>query len=183
MKIVLGIYLFTTSCSGYTSHWGTNNYVEHQEGTGYNVIISAPHGGDLEPSGITTRLTAGCNYDSQTETCQFDHNCQAPLDTTNCDAKTTKDAYTKELSIAVADELETLAGSRPHVVINHLHRKKLDANREVNEATFGDSDATTAYNEYFDYIDDAKTDVGTGLLLDMHGQSHSEGWVELGKEL
>ena len=73
------------------------------------------------------------------------------------------------------------------MVINNLHRKKLDANREINEATFGNPTATAAYNEFQQCIETASTAVEsdasqshTGLFIDIHGQAHSHGMQELG---
>ena len=67
------------------------------------------------------------------------------------------------------------------MVICHLHRSKLDANREINEATFGVQDAEDAWYEYHGFIRDAKRQInGSGILFDIHGHSHPEDWIELG---
>ena len=65
-----------------------------------------------------------------------------------------------------------------------MRRRKLDANREVNQAAFGIPDAIIAYNDYTRFIAQAKASVtGPGLLLDIHGQTHKPPggqWIELG---
>ena len=74
------------------------------------------------------------------------------------------------------------------MVINNLHRNKLDANREIGEATLGDSTAEMAFNEFHQCIEEAKAAIeadtcvnGSGLFLDMHGHGHPNNWAELGK--
>lgn len=56
----------------------------------------------------------------------------------------------------------------------HLHRSRVDANRDLAQASFGNSDATLAWQEYHQYIDDAKTAAASGgkrvLYIDLHGQ-------------
>ena len=72
-------------------------------------------------------------------------------------------------------------GTRPHVVYNLLRRSKLDANREINEATLNIPDAITAYNDYTNFISQAKLAIpGRGFLLDIHGQTHQPERTELG---
>ena len=69
------------------------------------------------------------------------------------------------------------------MIKSELQRRKLDANREKNEATFGNATTLAAYNLYHAYIDYAKSQIDPtkdGLILDMHGQSHSEQWTEFG---
>lgn len=60
----------------------------------------------------------------------------------------------------------------------------MDANREVEEATLGVTAATAIYDEYHAAVGRAvaavKASCGTGLLIDLHGHAHPEGWVELG---
>ena len=107
-----------------------------------------------------------------------------------CNVNTVSDKYTKELTQLVANYLKSFTSKRPYVVINNLHRKKLDANREIGEATLGNSMAEEAFNEFHQCIDEAKeaieTDdnVGrTGLFVDIHGHGNSNNWAELGKIL
>ena len=61
--------------------------------------------------------------------------------------------------------------NRPHVVRCHLHRSKVDANRDLGEAAFGNADAGLAWKEYHDFIDKAKRSItGRVLYVDIHGQ-------------
>lgn len=74
-----------------------------------------------------------------------------------------------------------IIGFRPHVVYNLLRRSKLDANREINEATFNVSDAIKAYQDYNNFICKARSAIsGRGLLLDIHGSADQEQRTELG---
>ena len=54
-----------------------------------------------------------------------------------CRAVTGADVYTKELTLAIRDEIYNLYGEYPHVIINELHRSKLDANRKIGQAALG----------------------------------------------
>jgi len=74
---------------------GVNNYIEYYSGN-LPVIIAAPHGGAMMPAQIPDR-TVGT---------------------------TVTDKNTKELSKAVMDVLKSNYGSRPHLIINNLDRKK-----------------------------------------------------------
>jgi len=58
----------------------------------------------------------------------------------------------------------------------------MDANRAYDQGTFRNSIAGTAHREYQGFIKKAKKSIkkGYGLIFDIHGQSHKEGWVELG---
>ncbi|XP_022783766.1 uncharacterized protein LOC111324472 [Stylophora pistillata] len=81
--------------------------------------------------------------------------------------------------------VKRLNRTRPHVVYNLLKRSKLDANREINEATLNVPDAITAYNDYANFISQAKLAIsgsgsGRGFLLDIHGQTHQPPRTELG---
>lgn len=80
----------------------------------------------------------------------------------------------------------------PYLVINHLHRSKLDANREIGEAAQGNAVAEAAWTHFHTFINDAQLDLQTrfgtsivksstgssitgirGLFFDMHGYA---GW-------
>jgi hypothetical protein len=75
-------------------------------------------------------------------------------------------------------------GRYPHVVIVHLARRKLDANRTPPEASCGNSDAEVAYREWHAFIDIAKRAVlgssGKGWYMDMHGHGHTVQRLEIG---
>jgi hypothetical protein len=72
-------------------------------------------------------------------------------------------------------------------VINRLHRRKLDANREILEAACGVRAAEIAYREFQAYVDSARTRVlaeyGRGWFTDLHGHGHAIARLELGYQL
>jgi len=138
-------------------YFGSYDWVEYRPGT-LPVVLSAPHGGDLEPEVIPDR--SGPNI------------------------VTVRDSRTIETTEAAAAAIESLTGEKPHVIILHLRRTKLDANRAIGEAALGDPNATRAWSEYHALIDSAKARVtaehGSGLYLDMHGHGHRVARLELG---
>ncbi len=107
-----------------------------------------------------------------------------PKDPEKFPVSSKRDVYTKELGFLIALELSRLTHSKPHVVVNHLKRSKLDVNREINNGTFGVEEALDAWKAYHAFVEQAKVSIGgPGLLVDVHGHSHVEGWVELGYTL
>lgn len=120
------------------------------------LIISAPHGGTLRPAEIAKRSTG----------------------------KNTGDAFTADLAWLLSAELEDATGLRPHMVVNNLHRSRLDANREIVEAAEGDPRAEEAWLEYHTAIEAAQDRVVedhlSGLYIDLHGHSHDIQRVEVG---
>src|SRR5262245_36095395 len=143
------------------SYFGRNNYTEYIAGNS-PLILSATHGGSLTPAEIPDRTDAACG----------------------ATVTTTADLNTRELIIAMQQAIHARFGTFPHVVINHLHRKKLDANRPINEAACGNSDAALAWLEFHAFTDAAKLAVvngpGKGWYMDMHGHGHSIQRLELG---
>lgn len=135
--------------------FGRNDYVEYIPGE-LAVIISAPHGGALTPTEIPDR-TVGT---------------------------TVTDNNTIELARAVSAALVTRTGRAPHVILAHLRRTKLDANREVVEAAAGNAAAITAWTEYHGFVDTAKALAiarrGYAVYLDLHGHGHAIARLELG---
>jgi hypothetical protein len=138
-----------------TAYFGRNDYVEYVPGE-LPIIISAPHGGALQPAEIADR-TRGT---------------------------TVQDMNTTDLARRIAAALEELTGKRPHLVLMHLHRRKLDANREIEEAAQGNAFAERAWHEYHSWIETAKQRVEReyprGFYADIHGHGHAEQRLELG---
>ncbi len=96
-----------------------------------------------------------------------------------------RESYTIEIAQLVRAKYEELTGKQPHMIVSNLHRAKMDASKEIEEATFMMERAVWAYNSYNEFIQEAldavqNTEVTTGLFLDLHGHTHLEEWVELG---
>jgi N-formylglutamate amidohydrolase len=164
MKKALSILLFlgflTLKAQPYTSgnrYFGRNDYIEYRAGN-LPIIITAPHGGRLEPTTIPDRNCAACT--------------------------TVMDANTMELAYQIDTAIQQVFGCFPHIVVNQLHRIKLDANREIVEAALGNADAETAWGEWHNFVQNAKNQTknafGRGLLIDLHGHGHTIQRLEIG---
>jgi Secretion system C-terminal sorting domain len=145
-----------------------NEYIEYIPGT-MPIIISAPHGG-VKQSGQTIGGTFYPDNDSNLP----DRSCGI----------NERDDNTEILAREIQQSFFDQYGCYPHVIINNLHRSKLDPNREQNEATCSDADALFYWNAFHNFIDQASTTVmnefGKGLYIDLHGQSHSVPRIEAG---
>lgn len=138
------------------TYWGRNQYIEYIAGD-LPIIISAPHGGYLEPEEIPDRTWGTTGHDT----------------------------YSQEYTREVAHYITEMTGGYPHVIICHLKRIKLDANRDIEEAAQGNEWAEKAWYEYHSFIEDAKAVVtqsyGRGHYFDFHTNGHDEErWVEFG---
>lgn len=136
---------------------GQNDYIEYRVGN-MPIVLSIPHGGYLTPPELPDRLCADC--------------------------VTVTDAYTIELGNALADSLHALTGCFPHIIINHLDRIKLDANRNLANAALGNPGAEQAWNDFHGFINQAKTCVEAqfeaGFYIDLHGHGHTVQRIEYG---
>jgi hypothetical protein len=143
------------------SYFGANGYIEYIAGNA-PVIFSAPHGGALLPASIPDRTEARCGGS----------------------ATTTTDLNTIELVRAMQAKYFARFGQYPHVVIAHIARRKLDANRTAPQATCGNADAEAALDDWHSFIDAAKETVlqsfGKGWYMDMHGHGHAVQRLEIG---
>lgn len=132
-----------------------SNYVKYLQGT-LPIIISAPHGGTLKPEHIPNR-TYG---------------------------KKGRDRYTNLLTQDIALEFYKQTGKYPYIIILELARKKLDANREINEAAQENQEAIKIYNTFHFTIQTSIEDVNRkfkqGLYIDLHGHSHPNSYIEFG---
>ena len=79
----------------------------------FNMIVTAPHGGYLDVPNCSYR-NFGCYINSQ---CYFNSTSTCTRDPANCDISTTKDAYTQEVARMVVQNITSLKGKTPHLVI------------------------------------------------------------------
>lgn len=135
--------------------FGARSFVEYVPGE-LAVVISAPHGGSLTPTDIPDRTVGTITTDNNT----------------------------MELARAISAALVARTGRAPHLVITHLRRTKLDANREVMEAAAGNPQAIQAWTEYHAFVDSAKAAAlrrsGMAVYIDLHGHGHPIARIELG---
>jgi len=138
-----------------TSYTGAGGYIEYLAGDA-PVILAAAHGGGLTPPEMAER---GCGV-------------------------TVRDLNTRELARAMQASYLARTGRRPHVVLNHLARSRLDANRDSAEATCGDPRALVAWREWHAFLGVARAavlrDGGRGWFMDVHGHAHAVPRLELG---
>ena len=178
MKCLVILSLMAYVEAGYYYYQGTNSktkgYIEYLPGSrGSQIIISAPHGGYLNPSNIPNRRY-GCLKDGK---CIWKHNCGQT--STKCKSVWVNDDNTKEISRILRNEIYRLTNKWPHLIINMLRREKMDANRDKDQAAFGNPDAESAWEDYHSYIEYAKRSIhGPGVLFDIHGKRRER--IELG---
>ena len=139
------------------TYFSANGHIEYRCGD-LPLVISVPHGGALAPADIPDRTCNDPVYDV--------------------------DANTVELGDAIDSVFAVTDGCRPHLVINHLARRKLDANRNLADGACGDPQAVLAWQAFHAFIDSAKARVaataGKGFYLDLHGHGHTVQRLELG---
>lgn len=134
---------------------GHGGYVEYRVGD-LPIILAVPHGGPLKPAEIPDRG-------------------QAVVD---------NDPFVDELGAQVAEEIGRLTGRPVHLVVNQLHRSKLDANRDRLEGARQDPVATQAWEDYHGFLLAAQQAViqgcGRGLLIDLHTNGRAGYRIEFG---
>lgn len=136
--------------------FNASSYVSAQ--TGYMpLIISVPHGGSERPESIPDR---SCN-----------------------DAVNVMDEFTIELSEAIMLAFAE-KGYRPYIIVNHLHRSKMDANRNRADASCGHPHAQEVWDIFHSEVKKSRDEVirtfERGLYLDLHGHGNPKQRVELG---
>lgn len=122
------------------------------------LVIVAPHGGELSPTVLPDRGCLGC--------------------------VTSNDGNTQELAREIVEAMVRRTGRRPFLVINRLHRRKFDGNRDVAEATASYAPLEPMWRGFHDAIDSAKARAlrvhPRVMLLDIHGHAHAVARLELG---
>lgn len=131
-------------------------YVDFKSGN-IPLILSVPHGGDLKPAEISNRT---CN-----------------------DAVSVMDELTIELADVIMKEFAK-TGYKPYLVINKMHRSKMDANRSRADATCGDQNAQAVWDLFHGSLQKSMVSITTkfqkGLFIDLHGHGNPKQRVELG---
>src|SRR5699024_1016331 len=134
---------------------GKNGWIEARAGN-MPLVISAPHGGTYKPDEIP--------------------------EGSGSDIVTVRDMNTIELALQVEQALLSSYDVQPFVVINHLHRSKLDMNRDIKEATSGNKEAETPWYNYHNYIESALEkaidDFGFTIFIDFHGNGQDKQRLE-----
>lgn len=133
------------------------NYIEFIKGD-MPLIVSIGHGGYLMPAEVPERICTDC-------------------------AKN-QDIYTLEIGLMLMDSIQKLTGRKPYVIINHLHRTRLDPNRNIIEAASGNEIAEEAWRRFHGFIEEARNEIqkiyGKGLYIDLHGHRHEIKRTEIG---
>ncbi len=135
--------------------FGRNGYIEYDPGD-LPIVLSVPHGGTLRPEEIPDRI----------------HEL------------TDNDWGVLEFARQVGAEIERIAGRRPHLIINHLDRLKLDPNRSEAEAAVDNPWAVQAWREYHAFIVQAEASAvqqcGRGHYFDLHSNGQEGFLIQLG---
>lgn len=146
-----------------TVYFGRSNYIEYTTGD-LPFIMSAPHGGTLNPLELPDRTNC--------PTCS------------GWDFTTTTDTATDDVARKVLAQIGTLTGHLPHIIICNLDRGKIDCNRAIAEGAQANTNTIQAWNEFQGWIKYASnnivTNFGKGFYIDQHGQGHPEQRLELG---
>jgi N-formylglutamate amidohydrolase len=131
-------------------------YVDFTSGN-IPLILSVPHGGKLKPKEIADRT---CN-----------------------NAVIVMDQFTIELAQAIMGEFAK-TGLKPYLIINKMHRSKMDANRNKSDAACGDKNAQAVWDLFHSQIQSSMVSINTkfqkGLFIDLHGHGNPKQRVELG---
>jgi hypothetical protein len=158
IKLLLILVLVFSNANAQSIIWGTNNYIEYQVGT-LPLVISVPHGGNMEPSSIPDRT------------------CNNPVYAV--------DAFTIETAMAIKSRLFAVTGCYPHIIISHLKRNKLDPNRNMADGACGNPEANLAWTEFQNFIAEAQNTANQQFnsktfFVDLHGHGNPIQRIELG---
>lgn len=128
-------------------------FVQFQKGD-LPIILSAPHGGNLDLPDTPKRTGEG-------------------MKTGSSGFFTGRDAGTEELAQMISDAIQSRFGRRPYVVASKVHRKYLDPNRPADIA-YEDPKSKIVYDHYHNslakFCNEVTERFQCGVLLDLHGQ-------------
>ncbi|MBR9914784.1 MAG: T9SS type A sorting domain-containing protein [Algicola sp.] len=145
-----------------------NEYIEYIPGN-LPIIISVPHGGVL----LSGETIGGVFYDDN----------DANLPDRTCGA-IERDVNTDILARRIQDEIFAQTGGYAHIIINNLHRSKMDPNLMVSPGSCANSHAASYWSDFHNFINDAsqsvEADWGKGLYIDLQGKSNVIPRIEIG---
>jgi len=152
-------------------------YVDYVPGN-INLIFTVPHNGYEKPDHMPTRQH-GCQ--DKKGNCKFPGVSNCPKSKV-CKVATLGDGHTQEIARTVFNNFVKNTGKTPHLIINNIHRSKMDPNRVIEDAAQNDKGAVEAYNVFHNTIMRAKStfDGKPGLIIDFHGQGHEKNSTEIG---
>ena len=94
----------------------------------------------------------------------------------SCEVKISSDFKTDDMAHRVYKEIHKLTGEYPKIVVNNIHRCKLDPNRPEDAATFGQTVPTVVYNWFYGNISHgiALSNDAPVFVADLHGYSDED---------
>jgi len=160
LSIVIIVLFFSYACKqevdDVTKADGAS-FIEYKQGN-MPLILTVSHGGSEKPEWISDRVCP--------------------------DAVSVQDEFTLELAEEIVDAFVVNGTYKPFVILNKLHRSKVDLNRNRFDATCGDPNSQRAYDAFHGFIQEAKTRIdqnfSKGILVDIHGHGHEIQRIELG---
>lgn len=143
-----------------------DGWVEYTPGD-MPLLIVAPHGGLLQPAALATR------------------NCTIITATIpGSDCAIGNDEQTQDLARRLVDSVVARTGRRPHLLVNLLHRNRMDGNRDRAEATGNNAALDRTWTWFQAFADSARARIvatsARGLVLDLHGHAHVQPRIEWG---
>ena len=155
------------------------------------LIITAPHGGYYGRDDDDERL-------EKIEVNGEPKNLTSLPSRTGEGVTTWSDGYTKELAKQLQEDVESKLGIKPHLIVFNIARKRVDVNRSScrNCPDCKDKDCActkehnkdclVVFDEYHKKISDVKEQIsqlGRGLIFDLHGHNHKHKRTEFGYHL
>ena len=173
----IDLFALTLTSDLFFSGYGKSFRALRLNRSNFNLIISFPHSGSRLPDDVPDRTAGGCRRATSTA-CSFNYT-DTCSDGLRCPITTVQDfADFDPFAERLFEEFNRTYHLRPYVIIAEWNRKKIDFNREINEATFQHPKAMKAHRAYHRYLSRAIQRIdeqhqGRGLLLDVH--QHAQG--------
>jgi hypothetical protein len=134
-----------------------NDWIRYEKGN-VPIILVTGHGGSETPKNWTVRSNPG--------------------------VLNAMDSYTRPLSQKLHEHLETDHEKKAYWVLNTVHRKFADVNRDPGPKAYESPEGKAVYDAFHEIVDDAVREAveqfGFAFVVDIHGQSKHPADVYLG---